>query len=210
MCSSDLAAEPGRPVRATISGAAALDGPTTRAGLDAFLAHVPPPDTAPQVQPSLPYHRLKTTFTDPRDAAGPVRIRSEFFDRTLSAGTLDELLGRLDDADSSTPRRLTFTAMGGAYDHVAADATAFAHRGQRFLLEHVGAADDPWVDRSWSTTAADGSGHVYANFPDPDLDDALTAYHGANLPRLVAIKSAYDPHRFFDFPQAIPSTERQS
>jgi len=29
------------------------------------------------------------------------------------------------------------------------------------------------------------------------------AYHAGNYPRLAAVKNAYDPHRFFDFPQAI-------
>ncbi|HET6295088.1 MAG TPA: BBE domain-containing protein, partial [Kribbella sp.] len=27
--------------------------------------------------------------------------------------------------------------------------------------------------------------------------------HAGNCPRLTAVKSAYDPHRFFTFPQAI-------
>jgi len=205
-----LVAEPDQPVLATVTGAATLDEPATRAVLDAFLADVSAPVAAPRLQPDLPYHRLKNTFADPREVPGHVRIRSELFARPLSARTLAELLRQLAVRDSATPRRLTFTAMGGAYDRVENDATAFAHRGASFLLEHVGAGTDPWVDRSWRIAAADGSGHVYPNFPDPDLADPLTAYHGTNLPRLVAIKNAYDPHRFFDFPQAIPSTERQS
>ena len=96
-----------------------------------------------------------------------------------------------------------FTAMGGAYNRVAADATAFAHRSERFLVEHVADAADPWVDRSWATAHADGSGRVYPNFPDPALDDWAVAYHAGNRSRLAAVKNTYDPHRFFDFPQAI-------
>jgi hypothetical protein len=91
----------------------------------------------------------------------------------------------------------------GAYNRVAEDATAFAHRSERFLLEHIADAADPWVDRSWATALADGSGRVYPNFPDPELDDWAAAYHAGNYPRLAAVKNAYDPHRFFDFPQAI-------
>jgi Berberine and berberine like len=100
-------------------------------------------------------------------------------------------------------RQITFTAMGGAYNRVAADATAFAHRSERFLLEHIAGPADPWLDRSWANAHADGSGHVYPNFPDPELDDWAVAYHSGNYPRLAAVKNAYDPHRFFDFPQAI-------
>jgi FAD/FMN-containing dehydrogenase len=44
---------------------------------------------------------------------------------------------------------------------------------------------------------------VYPNFPDPEVGDSAAAYHAGNYPRLAAVKNAYDPHRFFDFPQAI-------
>jgi FAD/FMN-containing dehydrogenase len=110
---------------------------------------------------------------------------------------------RVTEPRATGRRQLTFTAMGGAYNEVAGDATAFAHRGERFLLEHVADQADPWVDRSWVTAHADASGRVYPNFPDLGLDDWAAAYHAGNYPRLAAVKSAYDPHRFFDFPQAI-------
>ncbi|NYD75010.1 BBE domain-containing protein [Leifsonia soli] len=83
-------------------------------------------------------------------------------------------------------------------------ATAFAHRGQRFLLEHAGTPDDAWIDASWELAHDHASGRVYPNFPDPALEDPLRAYHGANGPRLSAVKQRYDPRRFFDFPQAVP------
>ena len=104
-------------------------------------------------------------------------------------------------------RQLAFTAMGGAYNRVAEDATAFAHRNERFLLEHIADAANPWVNRSWTTAHADGSGRVYPNFPDPALDDWAAAYHAGNYPRLAAVKNAYDPHRFFDFPK--PSNQQR-
>jgi hypothetical protein len=96
-----------------------------------------------------------------------------------------------------------FTAMGGAYNRVAEDAAAFAHRGERFLVEHIAEAADPWIEDSWATAHVDGSGRVYPNFPDLALEDWASAYHAGNHPRLVAVKKAYDPDRFFDFVQAI-------
>ncbi|WP_370942521.1 FAD-binding oxidoreductase [Amycolatopsis sp. cg5] len=177
--------------QAVLSGASTLDEPTTRELLREF--------PGVRLRADLPYSRLKSTFADPRDL--PVRIRSEFFSDALSESTVDSLLAHLRGG------RLAFTAMGGAYNRVAEDATAFAHRGERFLLEHVAAPADPWVDRSWAIAHPEGSGRVYPNFPDLALDDPAEAYHAGNHARLAAVKRAYDPHRFFDFPQAIQGTK---
>ena len=97
----------------------------------------------------------------------------------------------------------TFLDTNGAYNRVPADATAFVHRSERFLLEHVARGGDQWLDRSWTRAHAHASGRVYPNFPDPDLDDWAAAYHGGNAERLRAVKRRYDPERLFRFPQAI-------
>jgi FAD/FMN-containing dehydrogenase len=195
-----LESEPGAPARATLFGASTLEEGPTRELLREFT------DWAFELHASLPYHRLKQTFAEPDPPDLPeraVRTRSEFFSHGLSDHTLASLLSQFNATRTEGRRQLTFTAMGGAYNRVVEDATAFAHRGERFLLEHIGDPADPWVDRSWATAHADGSGRVYPNFPDPALDDWAAAYHAGNYHRLVAVKNAYDPHRFFDFPQAI-------
>ncbi|MGH3203333.1 MAG: FAD-binding oxidoreductase [Streptosporangiaceae bacterium] len=200
-----LDSEPGAPVRATLFGAATLEEGPTRDLLREFTDQAGVAPTV-ELRTGLPYHRLKHTFADldPADLGGrALRIRSEFFSRAMSDRTLASLLTQLGEPRTTGRRQLTFTAMGGAYNRVAEDATAFAHRGERFMLEHIAGAADPWVDRSWATAHADGSGRVYPNFPDPALDDWAAAYHAGNYPRLAAVKNAYDPHRFFDFPQAI-------
>ncbi len=203
-----LESEPGRPARATLFGAATVDERSTGELLRDLTsqAAVPP---AVELRAGLPYHYMKDTFAaldglDQPDLPGrSPRMRTEFFSHALSDLTIESLLEQFTSQSVAGRRRLTFTAMGGAYNKVAADATAFAHRGERFLLEHVADRADSWVDRSWATAHPDASGHVYPNFPDPQLDDWAAAYHAANYPRLSAVKNAYDPHRFFDFPQAI-------
>jgi FAD/FMN-containing dehydrogenase len=195
--------EPGEPVRATLFGASTLEVGATRKLLQEFIGRA---GVAPTIalRTGLPYHLLKSTFADPRDLPDrAVRIRSEFFSRPMADCTLASLLTHLEEPRTIGRRQITFTAMGGAYNRVAEDATAFAHRSERFLLEHIAEAPDPWVDRSWATAHADGSGRVYPNFPDPALDDWAVAYHAGNHPRLVAVKNAYDPHRSLDFPQAV-------
>lgn len=198
-----LVSEPGAPAHATLFGASTLDEGSTRELLQELIAGA---GAAPAIElrSGLPYHDLKTTSADPRDVPRrALRIRSEFFSQPMARATLASLLTQLGDPVTGGRRELTFTAMGGAYNRVAEAATAFAHRSERFLLEHIAEATDPWVDGSWATAHADGSGRVYPNFPDPALDDWAAAYHAGNHPRLRAVKSAYDPHRSFDFPQAI-------
>jgi hypothetical protein len=198
-----LESDPGAPVQATLFGAATLEEGSTRELLQEFIERA---GVAPAIvlRTGLPYHQLKSTFADPRDSPErALRIRSEFFSRSMARCTLASLLSQLGGPRTMGRRQLMFTAMGGAYNRIAEDATAFAHRSERFLLEHIAEAADPWVDPSWATAHADGSGRVYPNFPDPALDDWAVAYHAGNYPRLAAVKNAYDPHRFFGFPQAI-------
>jgi FAD/FMN-containing dehydrogenase len=155
------------------------------------------------------------------DQVGQARIhrfaKSEFFDRPLPDQAIVALV------DGVTRRRapgqhrsVLFAPWGGAYNRRPADATAFAHRSQLFLLEHlsfVGArapeqqmhAARAWVMASWAAVRPCGSGRVYPNFPDPDLDDWGHAYYGANYARLVKIKAKYDPHGVFRFPQSLPA-----
>jgi hypothetical protein len=73
-------------------------------------------------------------------------------------------------------------------------------------LRAEGEAARGWLGRSWGLVRPWGSGGVYPNFPDPDLEAWPRAYHGANLERLRDLKQRYDPDGFFRFRQSIPSS----
>jgi FAD/FMN-containing dehydrogenase len=114
-------------------------------------------------------------------------------------------------------RELAFTPMCGAYNQMSADATAFVHRDELFLLERT-ATSDPgeraatravaaqWLSQVRDVLAGYGTGRAYQNFPDPELADPLSAYYGTNLPRLREVKARYDPDDFFHHGQSIPPT----
>jgi len=151
----------------------------------------------------------------PPPQANHLFTKSEFVRRPLPRETIEALVENL-------PRRLaggqscevTFTPWGGAYNRVRADATAFVHRDELFVVQHLlildpdvaaisGGAVQDWLTRSWALVHPWGSGGVYPNFPDPDLQDWAHAYYGENHDRLVRVKAKYDPEGFFRFHQSL-------
>jgi FAD/FMN-containing dehydrogenase len=198
-------AEPGEPPQAILFGASLLEEALTRELLQEFCS-IAGASPEVDVRSGLAYYHLKNSFEDLDPREEPVsglRIRSEFFARPMQPSTIDALLSTLIDGEATGRRQLTFTALGGAYNRVPDTATAFVHRRELFILEHIAEAPSAWVDQSWEVAHVDGSRGVYPNFPDPQLDDCATAYHAGNYPRLAAAKKAYDPDRLFDFPQSI-------
>ncbi|HEX8868568.1 MAG TPA: FAD-binding oxidoreductase [Lentzea sp.] len=141
---------------------------------------------------TMPYLELKQSFDDLGDIEGEVTSRSHFFRRQIPADVLPDEPGQ----------ELNFTPMGGAYNRVHPTATAFVHRTERFLVEHV-STDADWAHRTWAALHGHSSGGVYPNFPDLFLDDPLPAYHGENLQRLKEIKRHYDPDGLLRFPQSL-------
>jgi FAD/FMN-containing dehydrogenase len=147
---------------------------------------------------------------------GHLCTKSEFFRRPLPDETVAALVEHLTQGLApGQSREVDFLPWGGAYNRVPADATAFVHRGESFLVQHlvqVGANAAPaeraagrdWLARSWALVHPWGSGGVYPNFPDPDLQDWTHAYHGTNYDRLRRVKAAYDPGGFFRFHQSLP------
>jgi hypothetical protein len=162
-----------------------------------------PGDTAEHVLPQLP--------TGERPALR--QARSEFFAGPMPRAVLAELTEHLArDRIYGVYRDLELIPWGAALSE-SRDG-AFAHRNARFLLKHtvqtgsrastqIRNAATSWVDHSWSLTHAVGSGGSYVNYPDLALKDWARMYYGANLPRLLDIKKAYDPGAVFHFSQGL-------
>ena len=150
-----------------------------------------------------------------RELRGSRFIRSEFFRRPLPPEVIGALLETLQrDRREGQSRELDFSPWGGAYNRVRPDATAFVHRDDRYWLKHAaevdaGASDaekeaaHDWAGRSWSLVHPFGTGRVFPNFPDPDLEDWPRAYFGPNLERLREVKARYDPQGLFRFRQSL-------
>lgn len=105
----------------------------------------------------------------------------------------------------------------GRPTEVAADATAFVHRTPGYLavIQTCWGNEDPtsvidagraWAEQTYAELLPLSTGGSYQNWIDPDLSDPLLAYYGANLPRLITVKSAVDPEGFFRLPQGLPAS----
>jgi hypothetical protein len=154
----------------------------------------------------------------PPSAQHPYLVaKSEFFTRPLPAAAAAALVENfVQGRPAGQSRELDFMPWGGAYNRVPPAATAFVHRDARFQLKHAAVVDPQasiaatqaahrWVTRSWAVVHPWGSGRVFPNFPDPDLEDWAHAYYGSNYDRLVRIKARYDPADLFHFRQSLPA-----
>jgi FAD/FMN-containing dehydrogenase len=213
------------PPTITVFGAVLDHESAARAALDEFVADVGAAPAKATYAPG-PYHEIKRYLAEYDIGSGERRpverepghsySKSEFLQRELPAEVIAELLARLADGRRRREGRvLDFTPWAGAYNRVPADATAFAHRAERFLLKQEVVVDARateadrqaargWLSGSWALVHPWGSGGVYPNFPDPELEDWGRAYHGANLDRLRRVKATYDPENVFRFDQSVP------
>jgi FAD/FMN-containing dehydrogenase len=156
------------------------------------------------------------SIPQPTDEQSCLYAKSEFFARPLPAEAVGALLEAFQVGRAAgEARELDFMPWGGAYNRRPPQATAFVHRDQLFQLKHavVVAPDAPpatqaaahqAATRSWASVHQWGSGRVFQNFADPELEHWAEAYYGPNYPRLVQVKARYDPSNLFRFPQSLP------
>ncbi len=108
-----------------------------------------------------------------------------------------------------------FFLTGGRVDDRARTDTAYVHRGADLLtsIDLEWAGTDPaglidqnleWLNEFHQAMGAYASQESYQNFIDPYLENPLEAYYAENLPRLIQVKSTWDPDNVFRYPQSVP------
>jgi FAD/FMN-containing dehydrogenase len=202
--------DPQPPVVVRVFGAATGSEADARAELDRLVARAGV-DPASASFEQLPYRQAKHRLAE-HDAgsqlkpeAGHLFAKSEFFRSPLTpeaiAAIIDHLIA---DRVPGEARELDFTPWGGAYNRIPAEATAFVHRHERFLLKHEvvtepegATAGRRWLAHSWALAHRPEAGGAYPNFADADLGPWDRSYHGANLERLLRVRALYDPGELF-------------
>jgi hypothetical protein len=114
---------------------------------------------------------------------------------------------------SDSPMRVAqLRVLGGAMARVPADATAYAHRNSRIMVNlaafYNGPADrakrEAWV-ADFAADLNQGEAGAYVNFLGDESEARVrAAYPGATWERLAAIKARYDPTNLFRLNQNIP------
>jgi FAD/FMN-containing dehydrogenase len=121
----------------------------------------------------------------------------------------------LHDSDAAM-RVAQIRVLGGAMARVPVDATAFAHRAAKILVNiavfyegpHDKAARTAWVD-GFVAALNQGDDSAYVNFlADEGEARVHAAYPGATWDRLAAVKARYDPDNLFHLNQNIPPAGR--
>jgi FAD/FMN-containing dehydrogenase len=114
------------------------------------------------------------------------------------------MLERIEASDASI-RVAQLRALGGAITRVPADATAFAHRDRKIMVNVAAFIDEPsqraereaWV-RDLSAELRQGPPAAYVNFlVDDGADRIREAYPGGTYERLARVKATYDPANLF-------------
>ena len=109
-------------------------------------------------------------------------------------------------------------ALGGAVARVPADATAYAHRSSRIMVNVAAFYDgtdadranrQAWVD-DFAAALNQGDDGAYVNFlSDEGPARVRAAYPGKTWDRLAEVKRRYDPTNLFRLNQNIPPDAAQ-
>jgi FAD/FMN-containing dehydrogenase len=115
-------------------------------------------------------------------------------------------------ASDAAMRVAQLRVLGGAMARVSSDATAFAHRSRRILVNlaafYEGEEDrvvrQAWLDGFAAALRSDEDA-AYVNFVGDEGEARVrAAYPGATWDRLAAIKRRYDPTNLFHLNENIP------
>jgi hypothetical protein len=144
----------------------------------------------------------------------PLAITRTMFVDTVDSAVAETILEHLAASDAAM-RVAQLRVLGGAMARVPADATAFAHRDSRIMVNVATFYEGPddvdrrtaWVAGLLTALRQDDRG-AYVNFLADEGEARIRdAYPGKTWDRLAEIKARYDPTNLFRLNQNIPPKE---
>ena len=147
----------------------------------------------------------------------PVGTHRTMFVNTIDRAFAETVLEHLEATDA--PMRVAqLRVLGGAMARVPVEATAYAHRNSRIMVNVAAVYEDParaseyesWVVQFADALRQNDTG-LYVNFVGDEGDAAIReSYPGPTWDRLREIKARYDPDNLFRLNQNIPPGEAAS
>ena len=156
----------------------------------------------------MPYPEI---YPPDDDSYNPLALTRTMFVDTVDLPVAETIVEHLDASDAAM-RVAQLRVLGGAMARVSADATAFAHRNSRIMVNVATFYEGPedldrrtaWVEGLAGALRQDDHG-AYVNFlGDEGTERIRDAYPGATWDRLTEIKARYDPTNLFRLNQNIP------
>jgi len=157
-----------------------------------------------------------------QNPAGTLQRENEFakshiFNRALTPAAISAIIAAVERRQGYSgggQGGVAFDALGGAVNRIAPDATAFVHRDGLFVGQFTTTwsqtatstqtgAQQGWLRAFHQAMTPYASGQAYQNYLDPELTGWQQAYYGANYPKLLQVRAAYDPDHVLNLPQGI-------
>lgn len=141
----------------------------------------------------------------------PVSAARTMFVDAVDRKVAESIVNHLQASPATTPVA-QLRVLGGAVSRVPVEATAFAHRKRRIMVNVAavyecpdeGAMHQAWVS-DFASVLCQGDTGAYVNFlRDEEEARVRDAYPGATWDRLAAIKARYDPTNLFRLNHNIP------
>ena len=150
-------------------------------------------------------------FPPEDDSYHPTAAALTMFIDTVDRGVAETIVEYLNASDA-TMRVAQLRVLGGAAARVSRDATAYAHRASRIMVNVAAfyeGPDDRIVREAWVVDFANALRQrdqgAYVNFLVNEGEARIrAAYPGETWDRLAAIKRRYDPTNLFRLNQNVP------
>jgi FAD/FMN-containing dehydrogenase len=158
----------------------------------------------------MPYPQI---YPPEEESFHPTVVLRTMFVDAVDRRAAETIVDRLQASDASL-RFAELRVLGGAMARVPAEATAFAHRASRIMVNVLAVYDGPadravreaWVEE-FAAALRQGDLGAYVNFlADEDQARVRQAYPGRAWDRLAAIKRRWDPTNLFRLNQNILPT----
>ena len=168
----------------------------------------------------LPFWEAQKIFADDPSAPHSFGDISRYASRPVPQDAVQQMADLVARCPSRTP-----DAHGSIWnlgwvgsdvvDRVPRTGTAYVHRGMMTLWRPttvwpngaprpVGRRLVEWSEEMMAVLRPHTPDESYQNFPNRLISDWRREYYGENFPRLVRVKSRYDPHDLFRNQQSIP------